>query len=578
MFINSGLLEYAKKRRTTFLLSVFFGLLSGFAAIAIAFFLSKGINDVFLLRKDLSDVSNITTLFIAASFLKAVFIILKEYFSNKLSAEIKIELRSKLIRKLFSLGPVHISGEKRGELANTISNGVEKIDVYFSRYLPQLFLSALIPLSVLVFIFPIDFLTGVIFLLTAPLIPFFMYLIGTAAEKQSKKQWKSLSRMSAYFFDVLKGITALKIFGRSKDEIKKIFDVTNDFKNRTMKVLRIAFLSALALELLSTLSIAIVAVEIGLRLLNSGLEFQDALFILILAPEFYLPIRQLGTGFHAGLDGVSAFARIDRLFSRQIDGKNISEINNQIVNSCELINFKNISFIYKERKENALNNISFEIKRNEKVALVGHSGAGKSTIFNLFLRFIEPSGGIIFYNGKDIRLIDVNDWRTKISWAPQSPHIFNGTIKKNIALSKPEASDKEIIEAAKNADIHETILSFPDGYDTLVGEDGGKLSGGQIHRISLARAFLRDSEILLIDEPTANLAPASERKILSSIEKLTKNKTSLIIAHRLNTIMNADKILVFSKGKIVESGKHESLINTGKYYRALYETYQRSAV
>ena len=578
MFINSGLLEYAKKRKSIFLLSVFFGLLSGFATIAIAFFLANAINDVFLLNKNLNDVSFLIYLFILASLLKAIFTILKEYFSNKLSAEIKIELRSKLIGKLFSLGPVLIAGEKRGELSNTISEGVEKIDVYFSQYLPQLFLSALIPLSILIFIFPIDLLTGIIFLLTAPLIPLFMFLIGTAAEGQSKKQWKSLSRMSAYFLDVLKGITTLKIFGRSKDEIEKIFNITNDFKNKTLKVLRIAFLSALALELLSTISIAIVAVEIGLRLLKSGLEFKDALFILILAPEFYLPIRQLGARFHAGLDGVSAFVRVDEIFSKRkiIDDSLI--LNNSISNNSSLLKFENVSFIYEERKENALNDVSFEIMRNEKIALVGHSGAGKSTIFNLLLRFIEPTKGNISYLGNDILSIDSEEWREKIAWVPQTPHLFKGTIKSNIALSSADATDEEIFEAAKKANIHEAILSFPNGYDTSVGEDGGKLSGGEIHRISLARAFLRNAELLLIDEPTANLDPVSEQIILSSIEKLTERKTSIIIAHRLNTIMNADKILVMSNGKIVGSGNHETLIDASKYYRALYETYQRSAI
>jgi len=577
MFINSGLLEYAKKRKTIFILAVICGLLSGFSTIALAFFLAKAINDVFLLAKNLSDVSLSVILFILASISKAGFTLAKEYFSNKLSAEIKIELRSRLMKKLFALGPVLVSGEKRGELANTISEGVEKIDVYFSQYLPQLFLSALIPVAILIFIFPIDFLSALIFLLTAPLIPFFMYLIGTAAEKQSRKQWKSLSRMSAYFLDVLKGITTLKIFGQSKNEIEKIWNITNEFKNKTLKVLRIAFLSALALELLSTISIAIIAVEIGLRLLKSGLEFKEALFILILAPEFYLPIRQLGTRFHAGMDGVSAFLRIDEIFSlRENEIIHSNEATN--LDNSKLLKFQNVSFIYKERNENALNNISLEIEEKEKIALVGHSGAGKSTIFNLLLQFIKPAEGEIFYRGKNINDFEVEEWRNKIAWVPQSPHLFKGTIKSNIALSRLNATDKEIFEAAKKADIHETILSFPKGYETLVGEEGGKLSGGEVHRISLARAFLRDAEILLIDEPTANLDPVSEQIILSSIDKLTKNRTSIIIAHRLNTIMKADKIIVLSNGKIVESGTHESLLKTGKYYRDLYETYQRSAV
>jgi ATP-binding cassette subfamily C protein CydD len=383
--------------------------------------------------------------------------------------------------------------------------------------------------------------------------------------------------MSAYFLDVLKGITTLKIFGQSKNEIEKIWNITNEFKNKTLKVLRIAFLSALALELLSTISIAIIAVEIGLRLLKSGLEFKEALFILILAPEFYLPIRQLGTRFHAGMDGVSAFLRIDEIFSlRENEIIHSNEATN--LDNSKLLKFQNVSFIYKERNENALNNISLEIEEKEKIALVGHSGAGKSTIFNLLLQFIKPAEGEIFYRGKNINDFEVEEWRNKIAWVPQSPHLFKGTIKSNIALSRLNATAKEIFEAAKKADIHETILSFPKGYETLVGEEGGKLSGGEVHRISLARAFLRDAEILLIDEPTANLDPVSEQIILSSIDKLTKNRTSIIIAHRLNTIMKADKIIVLSNGKIVESGTHESLLKTGKYYRDLYETYQRSAV
>lgn len=571
MNIDKDLLKLTNKTKKPFVISIFSGLLASVFTILLAYFLAKSISEVFLEGKDISDISNYLLLFLISSTLKAFFIWYEKNQINIVISDIKKDLRKTIVDNLFTSKEEVLRTKKNGELSNTIVNGVETLETYFSEYLPQLFFSVLTPLLILLFIFPLDLLSGFVLLVTAPIIPLLMFLIGSSAEELNRKQWKSLNRMSGYFLDVLQGILTLKIFNKTKEEIKKIEEVSNHFKFATMKVLRIAFLSALVLELLSTISIAVIAVEIGLRLMYGKVEFGSALFILILAPEFYLPLRQLGARYHAGLEGLVAFKSIQKLL---IKGK--SKVHEGGIDvSGGNIEFKNVSFTYPNRKLKALKNVSLAIEKDEVVAIVGESGSGKTTLLKMLMKFIIPSNGVILVNKINLKHIADIKWHSKISWTSQRPYVFNKTIFDNISIAKPEATNTEVINAAKCAFLHTSVIKRDTSYQTIVGEYGATLSGGEIQRLALARVFLRNAPMVFLDEPTSSIDSIYEKKIFSNITKTAKEKTVVIVTHRMNTVLNADKIIVLDKGEVVGIGSHSSLLETNTIYKTLYNTFRR---
>jgi ATP-binding cassette subfamily C protein CydD len=570
---DKRLFSFLEQTRFRMIIAVLSGLLAAFCIIAQAAALSRVINRVFLEKETLLSVWPLLALFAVFSVLRAFLVWNEQSSADKIAAFVKMDLRSRINRHLLNSGPVYVRSQRSGEISNTLMNGVEALDAYFREFLPQIFLSALIPLTILIFVFPIDLLTGLVFLLTAPLIPFFMKLIGAIAGALNQKQWKSLSRMSAHFLDVLQGLPTLKIFGRSKEQIKTIARISNEFRFATMKVLKVAFLSALVLEIVATISIAIVAVEVGLRLLYGLMDFGNALFLLILAPEFYLPIRLLGTRYHAGLEGVAAAERIFEILETPSPAPVILKERCPDL-SRAAIRCQDVRYAYDDGKRPALNGISLEILPARKVALIGPSGAGKTTVSNLLLQFIYPDSGKISVNDDDLSNIDPDCWREQIAWVSQKPYLFHQSIGENIRLADSAVPMSRVIEAAKNANIHEFIESLPGGYDTIVGEQGARLSGGQAQRIALARAFLKDAPFLILDEPTANLDPRVEAQIRQSIEKLLAGRTVLLIAHRLNTVFNVDRIIVMAEGKIREQGTHQGLLEQDGLYRQLIRAYR----
>ena len=584
MKFDRHLLSAALRARGWLALTIGLGFVAGIVIVGQAWVLARIVDDVFLQGRALADVMPLLGMLATLALARFLFGWGSESAGKRLAVQVKTDIRERLARHLLALGPAYAAEERSGELTNTITAGVEALDAWCSQYLPQVALALIMPLTILVAVFPHDVLSGVVLLITAPLIPFFMILIGSAAESLTQKQWTTLSRLAAHFLDVIQGLTTLKLFGRARDQLRIIARISDDYRTSTMGVLRVAFLSALVLEMLATISVAVIAVEIGIRVMKGHMVFLNAFFILILAPDFYQPLRLLGSRFHAGMDGVAAAERIFAILEKQAPISSQTTTNGreekatprpastiQRLPSDFRIRFQNVSVCYQEGERRALEDVSFELREGWRMALVGPSGAGKSTIAHLLMRFLEPTAGRILLNDTPLDRIDPKSWRRHIAWMPQRPYLFNMSIADNIRLGQPDAGRDAVMQAAQQAFAHDFIQTFPRGYDTIVGERGARLSGGQAQCIALARAFLRNAPLVILDEPTANLDPKAEEQIQQAIARLLEGRTALIIAHRLHTIRRADRILVMQEGRIVEMGDHDALLTNphGAYARLI---------
>jgi len=572
--VDKRLIQELAEHKLRFMLLIGLAVIGGILVILQADYLSQIINGVFLNGRTLSDVERLMAFLFVVMVLRSAVVWLSEMMAHRLAVGIKMDVRQRVLACLFALGPVYASRQQTGELVNVLMEGVENLEPYFAKFLPQLCTAVLVPIVVLTWVFPVDISTATILIVTAPLIPIFMILIGKSAEKLNQQQWETLSRLSGHFLDVLQGLTILKIFGRSVEQIQVIARMSHEFRDTTLSVLKVAFLSALVLELLSTISTALVAVAIGLKLLYFKMDFYQAFFLLLLAPEFYLPLRQLGTQFHAGMAGVAAAQRIFAILSLQQSELDATERESFSAQREIGIRVQDVHYAYEEGARPALQGISLEIKPGQQVALVGASGSGKSTLASLLLGFIEPDQGTIFINGVCLSAINKGDWLSHIAFVPQSPHLFYRSVADNIRLGRQEASLECVIEAAKQAGAHEFIMQMPSGYDTVVGTGGQGLSGGQTQRLAIARAFLQDAPFLLLDEVTAGLDPQNEAIIDEALLRLRAGRTVLIIAHRLTTVYQADSIVVFDQGRVAEVGRHDELMLLQGFYYQLSQAFR----
>ncbi|MCE1253249.1 MAG: thiol reductant ABC exporter subunit CydD [Anaerolineae bacterium] len=578
MTFNRRLFELIQKHIPAFVVTAIFSLAGGILVIFLGFLLSKIVAQVFINQNSLDQVLPLLYLMLGVVVFRVLFIWIGESSAAFLAARIKSSLREMLVRHIQKLGPSYVQGESTGGLTAAALQGVEQLDGFYSQYLPQLIIAAVLPIVIVLVVFPIDWLTALVFILTAPLIPLFMILVGKTSEKLTRRQFNALKKMSGFFLDTLQGITTLKLLNRGDDTLKKINTVSETYRQNTMDVLRLTFLSALVLEWLATLSVAVVAVEIGIRLLYARMSFEQAFFVLIIAPEFYLPLRMLGLRFHASANGVAAANKIFEVLNTP--APIFPELsNNKNGNSSELlapfvIGFKNVNYQYAGRSLSAVNNVSFELISGGFNALVGVSGAGTSTIVNLLMGFIKPESGKIFINDRDLNDIPIEDWRSNLAWVPQRPYIFNDSIAANISLAKKNATMDEISQAVHLAHLDDLINSLPDGLHSRVGENGAKISGGQAQRIALARAFLKNAPVIILDEPTSHLDLELESFMNETLQQLCQNRTVLTIAHRLSTIVSADQILVLNNGTLVECGRHQDLMKQKQYYTGLVKSFQ----
>ncbi len=560
--MDHRLAHLAGQHRALFLVTVTLGFGAGVATVIQAFVLAGIIDSVFLGGAALDDVTGQLVILAAAICLRAGLTTGERIVAHSLGARVVGEIHSRTLTHLEQAGPINLGLEHSGDIQTALGEGTADLGAWFTDYLPQLALSALVPTTVLVLVLTRAPLSALVLGLTAPLIPVFMVLIGAAAESKARERFTALARLGVFFLDTIQGLTTLLALGRMKDRVAAVRRVTGDLRRKTMGVLRLAFVSALALELIATLSTAVVAVEIGLRLLYGRLEFRDAFFVLLLAPEFYLPLRLLGQRFHSGQAGVAAADRIFELLSLPI-AVSTPAAGGHGMTQPRVLELCNVHLEYPGREGEAarvaLQGIDFRLHRCETVALVGPSGSGKSTITSLLLRFLEPTEGSISADGIPAHDIAPDVWRHHLAWVPQEPHLLAAGVADNIRLARPDATDADVKEAARRAGADHFIEQLPQGWNTPIGFRGARLSGGEAQRLALARAFLKDAPFLILDEPGAGLDPESLEALERAMRQLLQGRTALIIAHRLSTVRRADRVVVLEKGRVIQTGTFAEL-------------------
>lgn len=548
--LDRRLLRSSKVARAPLATAVALGLVAAVAIVAQAVLLAHVIARVFLDGASLGDVVRDLLAVVAVGLLRAVVSWGFEASGHLGAARAMSELRRRLVSKVLDSRTGALSGAPSGEVAASAVQGVEGLEAYFSRYLPQVALAVLVPIAVLAWVVHVDLMAAAIMAGTVPLIPFFMVVIGRLAERRTAARWRALERLSGHFLDVIQGLPTLHAFNRATAQTALVASNGDRYRRETMKTLSVAFLSALVLELLAMLATAMVAVVLGVRLVNGDVGFEDALTVLLLAPELYLPLRQLGAQFHAAKDGVAGTARIFDIVEASPSVPVAAHARPLPDMRKAAIRFENVSFTYPARTGAALTDVELDIHAGETIALVGPNGAGKSTVASLLLRFADPTRGRISVAGEDLRELDLVAWRSQIAWVPQRPMLFAGTIAENVRIANPGASEVRLnraLHAAGAAFVHD----FPQRLETVIGAGGRVLSAGEARRVALARAFLRDAPLVILDEPSAHLDPAGATAVGDAIERLVATRTALLIVHGGGLTRCAEREVWLEHGRVV---------------------------
>ncbi|MFF1653438.1 thiol reductant ABC exporter subunit CydD [Streptomyces sp. NPDC058255] len=545
--IDPRLLRYARATRLFLMAVVGLGVAGAALVIAQAMLIAEVVVGAFQHGLSAADLSMPLGLLAAVAIGRAVVSWLTELAAHRASAAVKSELRGRLLERAALLGPGWLSGQRTGSLVALATRGVDALDDYFSRYLPQLGLAVVVPVAVLARIVTEDWVSAAIIVGTLPLIPLFMILIGWATRTQMDRQWRLLSRLSGHFLDVVAGLPTLKVFGRAKAQAESIRKITDEYRQATMRTLRIAFLSSFALELLATISVALVAVTIGMRLVHGEMDLYVGLVILVLAPEAYLPLRQVGAQYHAAAEGLAAAEEIFSVLETPVPASGSQQV------PTGEVAFEGVTVRYPGRSVDAVSDTSFTVEPGETVALVGPSGVGKSTLLNVLLGFVSPAAGRVRVGGVDLAEADLDAWRSRVAWVPQRPHLYAASIAENVRLARPDADDAALRRALDDAGAADFVDALPAGIDTVLGEDGAGLSAGQRQRLALARAFLADRPVLLLDEPTASLDGATEAAVVEAVRRLAVGRTVLLVVHRPALLDVADRVVQLEPGAPAEA-------------------------
>lgn len=560
--VDPRLLRHARTTRLFLAGSVALGLVAAGLVVAQAMLIAEVVVAAFVHGTAPGDLVRPLALLAAVAAGRAAVAWLTELAAHRAGAAVKSELRLRLLKHAVRLGPARLGPERMGtqrtggreergttggreekgtgELTTLATRGIDALDDYFARYLPQLGLAVVVPVVVLARIVTADWVSALIIAVTLPLIPLFMILIGWATQSRMDRQWRLLSRLSGHFLDVVAGLPTLKVFGRAKAQAASIRAITADYRRATLRTLRLAFLSSFALELLSTVSVALVAVGIGMRLVHGELDLYTGLVVLVLAPEAYLPLRQVGTHYHAAAEGLAAADEVFAVLEREprTPGGDPAPDARGAALSVEGLVVR-----HPGRAEPSLSATSFEILPGETVAVVGPSGAGKTTLLNTLLGFAEPAAGRVLIGGRDLASLDLDGWRDQVAWVPQRPYLFAGTIAENVRLARPDADDAAVRAALRDAGALGFVDALPHGAGTRLGEMGAGLSAGQRQRLALARAFLADRPVLLLDEPTANLDGETEAAVVEAVRRLAEGRTVLLVVHRPALLSVADRVV-----------------------------------
>jgi thiol reductant ABC exporter CydD subunit len=547
--LDPRLLRRARPVRVLLVVDTLLGIVVALLVLAQAVLLARvaarGFADA-----SLAEVSTPLTLLVAVASGRALAAWGFELAGRRAAGEVLSVLRLDLVETRLRRRPAALDGAKSAELATAAVSGVDALETTFARYLPQVVLAAVVPVAVLVLVASIDLLAAGVMLVTLPLVPLFMWLVGRHAERRARERWQTLALLSNHFLDVVRGLPTLRAFNRSKAQAGSIAAVGDEYRRATMGTLRVAFLSGAILELATTLGIALVAVIVGVRLADGRIGLEPALTVLVLAPELYLPLRNVAAQFHASADGGAVAERILDLVEAPAPRLGTRPPPDPAV---EPITFERVSFHYPTRDADVLHEVSFELEAGETVALVGPSGGGKSTLLALLLLLADPSSGRILLGECDLALVDANEWRRLTAFVPQRPTLFRGTVADNIRLGEPGAADERVREAADLAGAHGFVSALPLGYGTVIGDGGRQLSSGQRRRLALARAFLRDAPLVVLDEPTADLDPASAALVAGAVDRLCEGRTVLLAAHRPELVDRADRIVQLVGGRAFEA-------------------------
>ena len=548
--VDRRLLREARSARVPLVVAIALGVLTAGLVVAQAILLGRVVAGAFPGGDDLGDVRGMLIALACVIAARAVCAAGFEASGRLGAGRVMSELRERLTVHVLRARPSGLRDQRTGDLVTTAVQGVDALEAYFARYLPQLVLAVLVPLVILVYVFPRDLAAGIILLVTVPLIPLFMILIGLAAQSATQKRWQTLTLLSSHFLDVVRGLETLRANDRDGAQRETLAAAGDAYRRQTMATLRIAFLSALVLELLAMLGTALVAATVAVQLIDGNITFAVGLSVLLLAPELYLPVRMVGQHFHASTDGLEAAGRLFEALDTPAAVTAPARPLPAPDARTGVLELDGVRVAYPGRGEPVLDGVHLRIAPGELVALVGASGEGKSTLAALLLRLLDPDEGAVRCNGVDLRATAPEDWRRQLAWVPQRATLFSGTVADHARLGVPAAPDDAVHRAVADAGLLDLVAGLPDGLQTRVGEGARTLSAGEAQRIALARAFLRDAPLLVLDEPTAHLDATTAADVGAAVARLAAGRTTLLVAHDAGLARRADRVLRLAGGTL----------------------------